>query len=113
MVSHHGGYIIHDGHIYGNHNNGWACLKLDSGEVMWSEKGVGKGSLCYADGMLYTFSEKGGKVGLVTATPDRFEMNGEFSVQGSAQSWAHPVVTGGRLYLRYADNLYCYDVKAH
>jgi hypothetical protein len=27
-------------------------------------------------------------------------------------SWAHPVVIGGRLYLRYADNLYCFDVKA-
>ncbi|MHC4537787.1 MAG: hypothetical protein ACYS6K_27975 [Planctomycetota bacterium] len=33
-------------------------------------------------------------------------------LKGSGPSWAHPVVTGGRLYLRYADNLYCFDVKA-
>jgi hypothetical protein len=31
---------------------------------------------------------------------------------GDGPSWAHPVVVGGRLYLRYADNLYCFDVNA-
>lgn len=112
MITHHGGYIIHEGFIYGNHDNGWSCLELESGKVMWSEKGVGKGSLCYADGMLYTFSEKGAVMGLVEANPEKFEMKGTFTVQGTNQSWAHPVVTGGRLYVRYADNLYCYDVKA-
>jgi hypothetical protein len=25
--------------------------------------------------------------------------------------WAHPVLCDGRLYLRYGDTLYCYDVK--
>jgi len=39
------------------------------------------------------------------------ELRGTFSVQGNGPSWAHPVVIGGRLYLRYDDNLYCYDVK--
>ncbi|MFZ2146125.1 MAG: hypothetical protein WAV28_02800 [Sedimentisphaerales bacterium] len=26
-------------------------------------------------------------------------------------AWAHPVVHDGRLYLRYHDTLWCYDVK--
>jgi hypothetical protein len=39
-------------------------------------------------------------------------MKGTFNVAGKGPSWAHPVVTGGRLYLRYDDNLYCFDVKA-
>jgi hypothetical protein len=40
------------------------------------------------------------------------EMKGRLRVQGSGPSWAHPVVIGGRLYLRYDRNLYCFDVKA-
>jgi len=112
MVCHHGGYVIHEAHIYGNHSGGYACLELESGRVKWNERGVGKGSLCFADGMLYLFGEKGGQAGLATCSPDGMEMRGWFRVQGEGPSWAHPVVIGGRLYLRYDTNLYCFDVRA-
>jgi outer membrane protein assembly factor BamB len=112
MDCHHGGYIVHEGHIYGNHKGGWSCLELKTGRQKWYEKAVGKGSLCFADGMLYLFGERGGKAALTTCSPDGMEIKGTMSVQGTGTSWAHPVVIGGRLYLRYADNLYCFDVKA-
>jgi len=112
MVSHHGGYIIQDGYIYGNNGNGWACLELKSGQKKWQEQAVGKGSLCYADGMLFLFGEGGGRVGFGPAAPTGFKLAGEFSVQGKGPSWAHPVVAGGRLYLRYDDTLYAYDLKS-
>ena len=112
MVCHHGGYIIHDGYIYGNHNDGWSCLELTTGKLMWHEKAVGKGSLCFADDMLYLFGEQNGKTALINCTPDGMEVKGEFQVEGSNSSWAHPVVIGGRLYLRYDNNLYCYNVSA-
>jgi len=112
MVTHHGGYVIHEGHVYGNNGGGWACLDLKTGRQKWSERGVGKGSICWADGMLFLFGESGGKAGLATCSPDGFEMKGTFSVKGSGPSWAHPVVIGGRLYLRYDTHLYCFDVKA-
>lgn len=112
MDCHHGGYIVHEGHIYGNHNGGWSCLELKTGKKKWYEKAVGKGSLCFADGMLYLFGENGGRAALATCSPDGMEIKGQVTVQGSGPSWAHPVVIGGRLYLRYADNLYCFDVKA-
>ena len=112
MVCHHGGYIVHDGYLYGNNGSGWVCLDLETGEKKWQEKGVGKGSVCYADGMLYLFGESGGKVGLATCSPDGLPMKGSFSVQGEGPSWAHPVVIGGRLYLRYDTHLYCYDVRS-
>jgi len=111
MVCHHGGYIVHEGHIYGNHSNGWVCLDLRTGQKKWQERAVGKGSVCYADGRLYLFGEKGGQVGLATCSPDGLEMKGNFSVQGDGPSWAHPVVIGGRLYVRYDTHLYCYDVR--
>jgi outer membrane protein assembly factor BamB len=110
-----GGFVIHKGYIYGNHQHGYACLELKSGKTMWkadSEELGGRGSLCWADNMLYLYSEKKGKASLATCSPKGMEMKGSVSVAGMDQSWAHPVVANGRLYLRYGDNLYCYDIKA-
>ena len=107
-----GGYIIHDGYIYGNHKDGYACLDLKTGETKWKEEAVRKGSLCWADDMLYLFGEKDGLVGLATCSPDGLKMKGTVRVAGQNFSWAYPVVIGGRLYLRYDETLYCFDVKA-
>ncbi|MBE3070960.1 MAG: PQQ-like beta-propeller repeat protein [Planctomycetes bacterium] len=112
MDCHHGGYVIHEGYIYGNNGGGWACLDLKTGKRQWEEKAVGKGSLCWADGMLYLFGENGGRAALATCSPSGLEVKGKVTIEGSGPSWAHPVVIGGRLYLRYAQNLYCFDVKA-
>jgi outer membrane protein assembly factor BamB len=111
MDCHHGGYVIHEGYIYGNHDRGWACLDLKTGKRMWNERGVGKGSLCFADGMLYLFSENDGQAALATCSPEGLRLTGKVKVKGAGPSWAHPVVAGGRLYLRYDTNLYCFDVK--
>ncbi|MCU1275233.1 MAG: hypothetical protein JWO48_2664 [Bryobacterales bacterium] len=111
MDCHHGGYIIENGYIYGNHGGGWTCLDLKTGQKKWYDHGVGKGSLCYADGMLYLFSENNGNCALATCSPEGLKITGRVQVEGSGESWAHPVVAGGRLYLRYDKNLYCFDVK--
>ncbi len=88
MDCHHGGYIIHQGHIYGNHGQGWVCLDLKTGDRKWQERGVGKGSVCFADGMLYLFSEKEGRAGLATCSPEAMEMRGTLQVDGDGPSWA-------------------------
>ncbi len=111
LVCHHGGYVIDRGYIYGNHEGGWTCLDLKTGKRQWYDKGVGKGSLCMADGMLYLFGENGGTAGLASFSPTGMQMKGRFNVAGEGPSWAHPVVIGGRLYLRYDANLYCFDVR--
>ena len=94
-----------------HHGGGWACLDLKTGQKKWNERAVGKGSLCYADGMLYLLSESRGRGGLATCSPEGLQLTGRVEVEGSGPSWAHPVVVGGRLYLRYDTNLYCFDVK--
>jgi len=55
----HGGYVILDSHIYMNQGVGWSCLDLKTGEERWFGRGPGKGSIIYADGMLYCLGEKG------------------------------------------------------
>ena len=113
MECHHGGFIIDNGYVYGNNGGGFTCLDLKTGKKMWNESGgVGKGSLCWADGMLYLFGESGGKAALATCSPEGLKITGKVKVEGEGPSWAHPVVAGGRLYLRFGDNLYCFDVKA-
>ena len=72
----------------------------------------GNGSVTCADGMLYGLEEEG-TMSLVEATPDRYAVVSSFRVPrgGEGACWAHPVVCGGRLYVRHADRLYVYDIK--
>ena len=111
---HHGGVVLVDGYIYGtNMGSNWVCLNWDSGEVMYQTKGIGKGSITYADGMLYCYGEKGGTMALVKATPEKFDIVSSFKVpMGTGQHWAHPVICDGRLYIRHGDALMAYDIKA-
>ena len=90
------------------------CLDVLTGEAKYRERGVGKGSAVYADGMLYCLGESGGRVGLVKPTPDGHELASSFGIPGGGKNvWAHPVVAGGRLYIRHQPNLFAYDIKAN
>jgi outer membrane protein assembly factor BamB len=112
MDNHHGGVVLDNGFLYGAGSNtkGWFCLDFLTGKQMW--KADGKGSLTYADDMLYLLDERG-TMKLVRATPDKYELSGEFKVPegGKGMYWAHPVVCGGILYIRHADKLYAYDIS--
>jgi len=108
----HGGYVIIDGYLYPNQGVGWSCVELKTGEERWPGRGPGKGSVVYADGMLYCLGEKG-KMGLIEASPEEFKLVSMFELPtGEGPSWTHPVISDGKLYLRWEDNLYVYDIKA-
>ncbi len=112
MDNHHGGVILNNGYLYGSGSNsrGWFCLDFLTGKQLW--KTEGKGSITYADGKLYLLDERG-TMKLVGATPEKYELSGEFKVPkgGEGMYWAHPVVCGGRLYIRHADKLYAYNIS--
>ncbi|MBE0535852.1 MAG: PQQ-binding-like beta-propeller repeat protein [Phycisphaerae bacterium] len=113
---HHGGVVLVDGHIYGanwkdNGDGSWCCLEWDTGKVMYETHWNCKGSITYADGMLYCYEEKSGNVALVKVTPKGFDVVSSFEVkQGDGKHWAYPVVCGGRLYIRHGDALMAYDI---
>jgi len=115
----HGGVVLVDGYLYGSTFDGipkgdWVCLEWDSGKVMYKEIWNGnKGSIIYADGMLYCYDENTGDVALVEASPTDFEIVSYFRVtQGSGQHWAHPAISDRRLYIRHGDALMAYDIKS-
>ena len=87
-------------------------MKFETGKVAWRDRSVGKGSLVFADDRLYLFSEDG-VVGLAEANPAEIREHGRFQLQtGSLPTWSHPVVSGGKLFMRDQDNIYAYDVAA-
>lgn len=115
LDNHHGDLVLVDGYIYGASHQGqpaWVCLDFKTGEVKYRDNGIGKGSVTYADGMLYVFNESGG-MGLVPATPQAHQVVSRFQIPAGGQgaSWAHPIVCGGRLYVRHGDYLFALDVK--
>lgn len=106
-----GGVILHKGFLYGSgdRSRGWFCIDFKTGNPLW--KSGGKGSITYADGMLYCLDERG-IMTLVHASPTAYYTAGSFHVPegGSGMYWAHPVVCNHKLYIRHDDTLFVYDL---
>jgi outer membrane protein assembly factor BamB len=112
MKNHHGGIVLVDGYLYGFNDAILTCLEFSTGKKMWRDRSVGKGSVTFADGHLYIQSENN-SVGLVEATPSGYREQGRFRIPDKGlPSWAHPVVSDGRLYVRNQDMILVYDIKA-
>ena len=117
---HHGGVVLVDGYIFGsnwlnNADGNWCCIDWNTGEKKWEEHWNCKGSIISAEGLLYIYDEKRGNVGLLKASPEKFELISNFQItQGnSGPFWAHPVIHNGVLYIRHTNALMAYDIKYH
>ena len=112
MKNHHGGVVLVNGYLYGFNDSILTCLEFATGKQMWRDRSVGKGSVSFADGNLYIQGENN-TVGLAAASPEAYKEKGRFQIADKGlPSWAHPVVSGGRLYVRNQDTLTAYDIKA-
>lgn len=116
----HGGFVKVGDYVYGGqgHNQGNpTCLDIRTGKVMWQQKQPGGGSACvlYADGNLI-FRYEDGLVALIEANPQNYNLKSTFKLPeregATREAWAYPVISDGMLYLRHADVLFVYDVKA-
>jgi outer membrane protein assembly factor BamB len=113
LAVHHGGVVRVGDAVYGTTDGGLVCIDFKSGESKWQNRCVGKGSIAAADGCLYVRSEKG-PIALVEASPKEYKELGRFDQpdRSKQNAWPHPVIAGGRLYLRDQGILLCYDVKS-
>ncbi len=125
LKNHHGGVIKVGDYLYGHCDDvGWICMDASTGKRMWRERDstFGKGAITFADGRLYCLSESDGEadadVALVEPSREgwkeisRFELSPQTKIRKqNGRIWTHPVVSGGKLYLRDQDLLYCYNVK--
>ncbi len=117
LRNHHGGVVLVGDYLYGGHGQKQGfpfCVNFETGESMWPiKRGPGEGSaaVTYADGRLY-FRYENGLMALIAADPKECKVIGTFNIpEGKRPSWSHPVIAGGRLYLRDKDRLLCYDIR--
>ncbi len=117
-----GGIVLLDGKLYGyapsqSKSGPWMCIDFKSGETIFQSAPLKSsfkyknGCLTYGDGMFYLLSDDGNMC-LVKPTDKGFDVTGRLKIKdpGTRPTWAHPVVCGGRLYIRYGDKLGVYNV---
>jgi outer membrane protein assembly factor BamB len=112
-----GGTVLVGDYLYGT-SQAAMCVEFKTGQVKWTERGIGAASLAYADGLLYLHGE-GGDVALIEASPEAYKERGRFTPpnqpahgSGMEKSWAYPVISDGRLYIRDLETMWCYDIRA-
>jgi hypothetical protein len=98
----------------------------DGPGLLWKTTGLGAGfsTPSVAGGRIFLLGARGKEELLIAlevqqgqrlwATPAGYREHGRFNQpeRSSQRAWPHPVIAGGRLYLRDWDVLLCYDVKA-
>lgn len=115
LRAHHATPVRHEGVLYGFSGSILSALDAETGAVLWRDRAIPKGSLTVADGRLQVFSERG-DVALVEPSPAGVVLRGRFRFpeadRSGNETWSHPVVSGGRLYLRDQQVLLAYDLRA-
>ncbi|SFI57543.1 PQQ-binding-like beta-propeller repeat protein [Planctomicrobium piriforme] len=115
--NHHGGMILDGDFIYAGHQHNKGipiCVHLPTGKVRWGGKarppGEGSAGVTEVNDQLI-FRYQDGTVALINANEKTYELLGTFKPEyQERESWAHPVVAGGKLYLREQDKLMCYQL---
>ena len=110
MKNHHGGMVYIDGHVYGSSSNILTCINLKTGKPAWRQRSM-KGSVVCADDKI-VFRHENGTVVLLQVNSNAYRELGRFQQDDRSDrpAWAHPVIAGGRLYLRDQDKLLAYDL---
>lgn len=124
LNNHHGGMVLVGDHIYFGHDqNGGSpvCVDFKSGEIAWGPEkspagGQKSAAVLSADGRLY-FRYENGVMVLIEPDPKELKVVSSFKLpapdqRSHPQSWPHPVIVNGKMYIRDQTVMYCYDVKA-
>jgi outer membrane protein assembly factor BamB len=102
--------VVHEGHAYGFDGATFCCVDLSSGKRCWKKGRYGRGQvmLLPEQALLLVVSEEGDAL-LLSANPKRHEELGGFrALEG--KTWNHPVIAHGRLYVRNAEEMACYEL---
>ncbi len=97
--------------LYGFDGKYFACVDAKTGKTTWKHKGYGSGQVVLlADQPILIVISEAGEAVLVAANPEKHEELGKFqAVEG--KTWNHPTVVRGRLYVRSAEEMACYELQ--
>lgn len=114
----HSGALLIDGRLYGTAcrqgGRQFYCVDFLTGKNIKIDKTMGKTCITVADSMIYALNFQG-TMRLMAVTPDGFDLVSRFELERKQVNsyLAHPVVCGGRLYIRCHNDLHAYDVRAN
>jgi outer membrane protein assembly factor BamB len=101
--------IFWQGHIYGLDEEMLTCLDAATGERKWKDGRYGYGQPVLAGGHLIILCGNG-DLALVQALPDRHvEIARIPGIKG--KTWNHPAIAGGKLLVRNAIEMACFDLS--
>jgi outer membrane protein assembly factor BamB len=95
--------------IYGLEAGRLVCLDMNTGKRRWKDGNYGNGQILLAGDRLLIIAESG-RLALVNPMPDGWQ---ELRVLPalSDKTWNHPVITNGRLFVRNAREMVCYQLN--
>ena len=116
--------IHHDGYVYGSSGRHTApaelrCIELETGKIMWAEKGLTRTSLLMIDGHFICLGEDG-ILRLLKVNPKEYEEISVFEPKDPKTKqalleypcWAAPIVSNGLMYVRGEERLVCLELIA-
>lgn len=108
----HGGFVKLGNYIYTSQYKPRRYCSVDATTGLISDSlKFDKGTLIFADDMLYCYTEKG-MVGLVKPDNGKMELVSSFKMPvGTKEFFTIPVISDGVLYLRYGDTMLAYDIR--
>ena len=105
--------VVFEDHLYwvSDRNTTAYCLKLSDGEIVYRERVPAQAyaSAVIADGKIYVVTRRAGTI--VLAAKPKYEKLAHNKLSDRTQFNASPMVSGGKLYLRSDQNLYCIGKK--
>ena len=133
MQTHWNTPIHHEGYLYGSSGRHSSdaelrCIEWSTGKVLWSEPGLTRCSLLYADGHFICLGEDGA-LRLIKANPQRYERVSEVILLAEEDArdaadrfgfgrqpllkypaWAAPILSHGLMYVRGRDRVVCLEL---
>ena len=121
ISNNHGGFVVNDGNIIGFHGKrAWTCQSLTDGKVLWSGRrnAIGAGNAILADGKVFILGEETGEVAMLAFETNSYKEISKFTLpkesstrKNGARRWTHPVISGGKLFLRDQEFIFCYEIR--
>lgn len=121
LMNHHGGMVLVGDHIYFGHGQNAGqpvCVELKTGAIKWEPEkypagAQGSAAVLYADNRLY-FRYQNGMMVLIEPSPEELKVVSSFKLPDPSgrESWPHPVIVNGKMYIRDQEKLHCFNVKA-
>jgi len=95
--------------LYGLESGRLVCVDLNTGKRRWKDGNYGAGQVLLTGDRLVVLAESG-RVALVKPTPDGWQELRTVSAL-SDKTWNHPVIANGKLFVRNAREMVCYDLN--